>query len=434
MLRHPLARLLVLAILVSASGIGASAEPARLFATEVISGLTRPLAFVADPSDPRVHYVVQQDGRIRTIVNGAVRETDLLDLREVVRSGGEQGLLGLALPDDYAVTGHAFVNFTDARGDTVVARFTRTEGDRLALDPASRLDLQWSDGQRVIAQPFTNHNGGTLRFGPDGMLYIGMGDGGSGNDPQHNAQSPGTLLGKMLRIDVRVPADDARGFRIPDDNPFLPGRDAPVEARPEIWSFGLRNPWKFGFDDPRLGGTGAMLIADVGQSAREEINYEPPDAGGRNYGWRLREGTLPGGAGTSRPPAYLPLVDPIHEYPRTVGQSITGGQVYRGRALGPSHFGRYFFGDFVAGRLFSLLLVVDEATGEASAADVREHTEELGGAGAIGNISAIEADAFGELYVLDFRGGRVLRLDVSPEGGDDEFDPAPGPWSRYRRD
>ena len=284
----------------------------------------------------------------------------------------------------------------------------------------------WGDGQRSIAQPFTNHNGGTLHFGPDGYLYIGMGDGGSGNDPQHNAQDPRTLLGKMLRIDVHVPPDHPTGYQVPADNPFLNGQ--PVDALPEIWAFGYRNPWKFSFDDPRLGGNGAMLVADVGQSAREEVNYEPALAGGRNYGWRLREGLAAGGAGASRPAAYLPLTDPVYEYPRTDGQSISGGYVYRGSALGPTHAGRYFFADFVAGRVYSIGLNVSPATGEATAGARVEHTSELGGVATLGNVSSLDVDSNGELYIVNYSAGRVLKIEpVATDGDGDGLDDG---WER----
>ena len=184
-----------------------------------------------------------------------------------------------------------------------------------------------------------------------------------------------SLLGKMLRIDVGVPDDHPTGYQIPADNPFASG-GGPVAALPEIWSFGLRNPWRYSFDDPGLGGTGALVMGDVGQSRFEEIDYEPRGRGGRNYGWRNREGAHDNV--TSRPPAFLPLVDPIFEYGRSSGQSVTGGFVYRGRALGASYQGRYFFADFEAGRVWSIALAINPTTGEATASNLVEHTGELG--------------------------------------------------------
>src|SRR3954469_14698340 len=213
-----------------------------------VSGLTTPIAIVQDPTDRGVQFVVQQNGGVRT-VRGATIGADFLDLSAVIVSGGEQGLLGLAFAPDAATSGRFFVNFTNRSGDTVVARFRRPSSGAIA-DAASRFDLRWggAGGAAFIPQPFANHNGGNLLFGPDGFLYIGLGDGGSGDDPGHRAQTPTELLGKMLRIDVDVPASDARGYRIPPNNPFTS-----TAARAEIWAFGLRNPWRYTFDDPARG-------------------------------------------------------------------------------------------------------------------------------------------------------------------------------------
>jgi len=376
---------------------------AQLLARVHASGFTQPVAFVQDPTDAAVQLVLEQAGRIRVVRNGAVQATDFLNLTPSVASGGERGLLGLAFSPDYATSGRLFVNFTNTSGDTVVARFKRSSNP-LVGDPASRFDLRWGPGTRTsIAQPFSNHNGGNLGFGPDGHLYIGLGDGGSGNDPDHRAQNPAELLGKMLRIDVNVPDSDATGYAVPSDNPFRSSEG----ARPEIWSFGLRNPWRYSFDDPARGGTGALVIADVGQGQWEEIDYEPRGRGGRNYGWRNREGAHDNV--TSRPPAFLPLTDPIHEYNHSVGASITGGYVYRGSALGASYRGRYFFGDFVRSRVWSIALAVDPDTGEATASNRIEHTAELGGSSALGGVSSFGIDANGELYIVSYAGA-VLQI------------------------
>jgi glucose/arabinose dehydrogenase len=370
----------------------------------IASGLSAPVDFVQDPSDRSVQYIVEQGGRIRVLKAGALRPGDFLNLAGSISSGGERGLLGLAFPPDYATSGRFFVNFTNPAGHTVIARFRRSATNPLLADPASRVDLLWGS-QRFIAQPFSNHNGGHLAFGPDGYLYIGLGDGGSGNDPQHNAQNPATRLGKFLRIDVNVPDSDHVGFRIPPDNPFI-GSPLPG-VLPEIWSFGLRNPWKFSFDDPALGGTGALIVADVGQSAREEINYEPAGRGGRNYGWRNREGRLSNIG--SPPPAYLPLTDPIFDYDRSAGSSVTGGYVYRGLQLGAAMRGRYFFADFISGRLWSLGLSIG-TNGEAQHTGVIDHTAQLGGFAVLGNISSLGVDAAGELYILSYSLGTVRAI------------------------
>ena len=370
------------------------------------SGFSSPVLFLQDPLDIAVQFVVEQGGRIRVVRNGTVLSTDFLDLRSSVLSGGERGLLGMAFEPD-AQSGRFYVNFTNRSGDTVVARFRRSS-DPLVANSTSRFDLRWGGGAAVIPQPFSNHNGGNLVFGPDGYLYIGMGDGGSGDDPDHRAQNPAELLGKMLRIDVRVADDHPSGYQIPADNPFVGGA---LNARPEIWSFGLRNPWRFTFDDPARGGTGALVIGDVGQSSFEEVDYEPRNRGGRNYGWRNREGAHD--HVTSRPPAFLPLVDPIHEYDRAAGQSITGGYVYRGSALGAVYAGRYFFADFVQGRVWSLGLSVDSGTGEARAAGLIDHTSQLGGTSELGTISSFGVDANGELYIVSYSRGAILRISGS---------------------
>lgn len=362
----------IVGLVCAAIVLAPSHAAAQLRAVTYVTGLSSPLAFVQDPGNASIQYVVQQGGRIRVVSNGALLATDFLDLSSEISSGGERGLLGLAFPPDYATSGRFYVNFTRAvDGHTVVARFRRSTADPLIADPASRFDLLWSTGTRFIVQPFANHNGGNLAFGPDGYLYIGMGDGGSGNDPAHNAQNPDSLLGKMLRIDVSVPDSNTSGLAVPTDNPFV------TSSRPEIWSFGLRNPWRWSFDDPSRGGTGALLIADVGQGAFEEVNHEPAGRGGRNYGWRNREGAHETNITPNLPPAFLPLTDPIHEYGRSSGASITGGFVYRGSGLASNYRGRYFFGDFISGRIWSLALTVNATTGDATSSDLVEHTSEL---------------------------------------------------------
>jgi glucose/arabinose dehydrogenase len=398
-------RAFVFASAMAACFVSAHAE-AQLRTRLYASGFSAPLAFVQDPTDRNVQFVVQQAGRIRVVQGGSVLSTDFLNLTNSISSGGERGLLGLAFAPDYATSGRFFVAFTNPAGNYVVARFRRSSNP-LVADPGSRFDLALGGGsQRFVFHPFSNHNGGHLAFGPDGYLYLGLGDGGSGNDPDHRAQDPNDLLGKMLRIDVAVPDSNTQGYAIPPNNPFIGG--GPVAARPEIWAFGLRNPWRYNFDDPNRGGTGALVIADVGQSAFEEIDFEPRGAGGRNYGWRNREGAH--NNVMSRPPAYLPLVDPIFEYGRNEGQSITGGFVYRGNALPPTFRGRYFFADFIAVRVWSLALNQD---GTGSASDLREHTSELGGRALLGNISSFGVDADGELYIVSHENGSILKI-LSP--------------------
>jgi glucose/arabinose dehydrogenase len=388
-------------LLVLVASVASAQTPLR--SRTVASGFTAPVLFLQDPTNRAVQFVVEQGGRIRVVQDGVVLPADFLDLRSAIASGGERGLLGMAIPADGS--GRVFVNFTNPAGHTVVARFKRS-ANPLVADPGSRFDLRWGGGEAFILQPFSNHNGGNLVFGPDGYLYVGMGDGGSGDDPDHRAQNLQELLGKMLRLDVSVPDTHPTGYQIPPDNPFANGG-----GRPEIWSLGLRNPWRFSFDDPSRGGTGAMVIGDVGQSQFEEVDYEPRGRARRNYGWRNREGAHDNV--TSRPPAFLPLVDPIHEYPRSQGQSITGGYVYRGRTLGAAFVGRYFFADYVQGRIWSLALTVDSQTGEATASNVIEHTAELSASGAIGTVSSFGLDADGELYVVAYSRGAVIKITAT---------------------
>jgi glucose/arabinose dehydrogenase len=386
----------------------ACTSASRLTASLVASGFDRPVGVVPHPSDPTVLVVWQQTGRARLIRNGAIDATDFIDLSGEITAGGEQGLLGLAFAPDFSTSGRVFVNFTDRAGHTVIARFQRVTGNNFRLDPSTRFDLQWPDGRRLIEQPYNNHNGGQIAFGPDGYLYIGMGDGGSANDPQHHAQNPQSLLGKMLRIDVSVATSDSRGYRIPATNPFA----ATAGVLGEIWAFGLRNPWRWSFDDPTRGGTGALLIGDVGQAAWEEVNYEPRGAGGRNYGWRNREGAHDNV--TSPAPYSLPLRDPLLEYDRGTGRTVVGGVVYRGSALGAGYRGRYFLADFITNRVWSVALDVDSTSGEARPDDLREHTADLGGATA--SPASFGVDGSGEVLIVTY-GGSVYRLGASGSGG-----------------
>jgi glucose/arabinose dehydrogenase len=384
----------------------AAPSQAQIRARVHASGFSSPVALVQDPVDRTLQYVVEQGGRIRVIRSGSVLPSDFLNLSPFLRSGGEQGLLGLAFAPDFSASGRFYVNFTNTAGDTVVSRFRRAS-DGLVADPSTRFDLRWAGvgSPAVIAQPFANHNGGHLAFGPDGFLYIGLGDGGSADDPQHRAQTPTELLGKMLRIDVNVPLTHPIGYVVPGDNPFV-GR-GPANTRPEIWSFGLRNPWRYSFDDPARGGTGALVIADVGQDAWEEVDYEPRNTGGRNYGWRNREGAH--NHVTSRTAAYQPLTDPAFEYNHSSGQSITGGFVYRGTALPAAFRGRYFFADYVSGRIWSVALTAD-SRGDGQASDLRDHTSELSAGSALGSISSFGVDGDGELYLVSHTRGVILKI------------------------
>ena len=298
----------------------------------VATGLSSPLGLVHAGDGSGRLFIVEQTGRIRIHDGTQVRSTAFLDVGSLITCCGERGLLGLAFHPDYAVNGLFYVHYTNTAGNTAIAHY-RVSADPNVADPAS--------GQFLlnVAQPFTNHNGGQLAFGPDGYLYIGLGDGGSGGDPDNRAQNLGTLLGKMLRIDV----DGGFPYAIPATNPF---RTTPG-ALPEIWAYGLRNPWRFSFDRQ----TGDLFIADVGQSAREEVDFQPSTStGGENYGWRLMEGTACFNPSTACNNGTLTL--PILEYGHSLGCSIIGGYRYRGSRF-PQLTGRYFYGDFCSGRIWT---------------------------------------------------------------------------------
>ena len=332
-----------------------------------VADLEQPLAMVVRADDPAL-YVAEKTGRVVAVEDGRLRT--VLDLRGEVSLGSEQGLLGLAFSPDGRFL---YVNFTDVRGDTHVTEF-RMDGGTAAT--ASRRDVL------VVDQPYSNHNGGHLAFGPDGYLYVGLGDGGSAGDPQDNAQSLRTLLGKMLRIDPRRSA--GRPYTVPDDNPFVE-RDG---ARPEIWAYGLRNPWRWSFDRR----TGDLWIGDVGQSAREEIDFQPASSsGGENYGWDGFEGTL-----VFEEPAPDRAVAPVYEYGRDLGASVVGGFVYRGSEIEGLQ-GHYLFADFYEPEVRVLRIRDGRAIGY----------RDLGVE--VPSIASFGEDARGELYVLSLEGA-VYRL------------------------
>ncbi len=377
----------------------AAGATAQLVAVPVATGFSSSLQYEPDPTRADTAYMVQQGGQIRRLVNGVNTAAYLTIPSGAMTFNGERGLLGMAFAPNFATTRHVYVNFVDQNGNTQISRFTEVGG---TLDYATRFDIL------NVAQPFTNHKGGTLNFGPDGLLYIGMGDGGSGFDPGNRAQTPSTLLGKFLRINPGgddFPNDPNANYAIPTSNPFF-GADA-LGARDEIWSFGWRNPFKWSFDSFGPGATGALIAGDVGQDNWEEIDYEPMGMGGRNYGWVPREGRHNTGRGSA---AYGPLTDPIFEYDHTQGETVIGGVVYRGSALPSFYWGRYFFADYITRRLWSIGLTIGPG-GEATADPVAlEHTNELG---PLGPIVSIDIGHTGEIYVTEHN-GRLFRIGAAP--------------------
>ena len=328
-------------------------------------------------------FVVEQGGTIRVVLDGAVTGSPFLDITSRTAAGGERGLLGLAFHPRFPDDPRLFVNYTDLAGDTVVASYTVAAPGADRVDPATEVVLLRID------QPFANHNGGGVAFGPDGYLYLATGDGGSAGDPHGNGQRLDTLLGKILRIDVdERPVD--RAYGIPPDNPFA-GRGG---ARPEIFLYGLRNPWRISFDRA----TGDLWIGDVGQRAFEEIDVlRAGAAGGLNFGWALMEGfhCYPSGDGCERPELTLPVA----EYGHDLGCSVTGGAVYRGAAF-PALVGGYVFSDSCSG----LLWVIDAAGSE------RREPTLVGETGR--SIAGFGEDESGELYAADL-GGTLLRVIVA---------------------
>jgi glucose/arabinose dehydrogenase len=357
----------------SATTFGPAATSAQFRRARVrlvqVAELQQPVAMAVRPGDQAI-YVAEQTGAVRALRDGKVDPAPVVDVSDQIVVGGEQGLLGLAFAPDGR---HLYLDFTDRAGDTQVVEFAMQ--GRQADSGSQRLVLK-------VDQPFANHNGGQLAFGPDRLLRIALGDGGGGGDPQGNGQSLGTLLGKILRIDPR-PAG-GRPYRVPADNPFV-GRGG---ARSEIWSYGLRNPWRFSFDPA----TGDMWIGDVGQNAWEEIDHEPAGSGGRNYGWSRREGRhdfegeRPAGA-----------VDPVIEYGREGGAcTVIGGSVYRGRRI-PGLRGAYLYGDYCAGWV---------RAARARGGRVAEQRD-LGLS--VPNLTSFGVDPTGELYAMSLA-GPVYRL------------------------
>jgi len=372
----------------SASGETTQARPSAARGVKLV-GVGRfdsPLYVTAPPRDTRRIFVVEQDGVIRVVRAGKRLSRPFLDLRSLVTSGGEQGLLSLAFAPDYARTRRFYVNYTDRSGDQRVVEYrrSRSSADR-ALSDSSRLVL-------VYRQPEANHNGGLVTFGPDRLLYIGTGDGGGANDrhgARGNAQDLGSLLGKILRIDPR--RSGGRPYRVPTSNPFVDR----AGARDEIYSYGLRNPWRFSFDRA----TGDLAIGDVGQGAIEEIDFARKGrARGVNYGWRPFEGSrrTPGIDPGESAPGHVP---PVLELSHADGNcSVTGGYVVRDRRV-PALQGRYVYGDYCKGELRSVKLSAGSARDDRAIPGVRK----------VGQLSSFGEDARGRVYVTSL-GGSVYRF------------------------
>jgi glucose/arabinose dehydrogenase len=369
--------ILAACLLAVIGALPAAAQMPRIRLQEVIAGLTAPVYLTHAGDGSGRLFIVEQAGVIRILVSGVLLPTPFLDLRDRVTSGGEKGLLSVAFHPNYDVNGQFFVNYTtNLNGGlrTVVSEFRAWPPSSNTAEPFERIILE-------VRQPYDNHNGGLNLFGPDGKLYIGLGDGGSGGDPHNYGQRLDTLLGKILRVDV----DGGIPYGVPTDNPFV-GR---ANVRPEIWAYGFRNPWRFAFDPKN----GRMFVGDVGQSAWEEISFVER---GRNYGWRIMEG-----AHCYKPPTGCPtsgLQLPKAEYSHTLGCSVTAGFMYRGTGF-PALRGHFVFGDYCTGLIWSL-----SGGGPWTLAQLLDSPA---------RISSFGLDQAGELYVVDHQ-GRIYKIVSAP--------------------
>ena len=387
-------------------GLSNTASAASL--QQIANGFSSPLYVTSPPGDTSRLFVLEKNsGQIKIIrlAGNTVVSQPFLTVSRLGNSG-EGGLLGLAFHPNYASNQEFYVSMTNSNGDSEIRRYSRSSNPDVALSSDEVL--------LTIPQFASNHNGGWIGFGPDGYLYIAIGDGGSGNDPNKNGQDLTTLLATMLRIDVNgddFPADSSRNYRIPPSNPFISTVIEGVPARPEIWAYGLRNPWRASFDRS----SGDLLIADVGQGEREEVNFQQANSGGgENYGWRLREGDIATpNVGGPRP---ADNVDPIYAYSRNgsafSGRSVTGGYRYRGPVAETS--GLYFFGDFAEGRIWSL---IPQAGGFSQLTDWTSILKP--DQGQVNSISSFGEDAHGNLYVVDFD-GEIFKLVGDVTGTENE--------------
>ncbi|MCA9859319.1 MAG: PQQ-dependent sugar dehydrogenase [Thermomicrobiales bacterium] len=337
----------------------------------IFDGLSSPVGYVDANDGSGRFFIVEQDGRVLVSNGGELLDTPFLDIRTTISTGSEQGLLSIALDPGFGDNGRVFVSFTDTEGDSQVVRYSVRADDPNQLDPETAVTILSLD------QPYPNHNGGDIVFGPDGYLYLGFGDGGSQGDPENRAQNPSELLGKILRIDV---GGDQEPYGIPADNPFVDDSS----FAPEVFAWGLRNPWRLSFDRE----TGDLWIGDVGQSAIEEIDLIPTGTSGQNFGWNIFEGTECYAGECDESGLTMPVEQYTHEY----GCSVTGGYVYRGASI-PDLVGTYLFADYCTGYLWGL---VPNGDGTYTATDFIETSM---------NPSSFAQDASGELYILDLNGG-----------------------------
>ena len=385
--------------LVLSLGIGSHSQTrAALKVEQLVAGLARPVFVCSPPGDSNRLFILEQHvSRIRIFdkTSNSLLPSAFLTITGV-RRGGEQGLLGLAFHPGYETNGYFYININPSGGTnrTEILRY-QAQGD-----PKTATNAIAASRKLILSfvQPYDNHNGGWMDFGPDGYLYISAGDGGSGDDPGNRAQNRSSLLGKILRLDVNVPDNSPTPYAIPDGNPFK----GHATYAQEIWAFGLRNPWRCSFDRE----TGHLWIGDVGQNTREEIDVNPSGVAGLNFGWRPREGLIQNPAFPNEDPV-TPRTDPIFDYGRSLGVSVTGGYVYRGSAV-PELQGKYIFADYGSARFW--LTTLNDTKTNGSTVEIT--TDINPGRTTVRSISSFGQDPQGELYVCELNdtNGKVFRI------------------------
>ncbi len=404
-LRKLLAASLALVLAGCGGGGGSTPSNVAIEGHVVATGLNQPMQYASNPSHATIAYVIERGGALRVLVSDVLQTTPALDISGLLDTGGEGGLLGITFDPNFSSNRFFYLNYTSGSPMTTrVARYTMA-ADGLSASPGSaHLVFAWDQS------PFTNHKGGAINFGADGLLYLGLGDGGSGDDPNNRAQDPQQLFGKILRIDPTgddFPGDPDNNYHIPPSNPFV----GQAGIRGEIWDVGIRNPFRWSFDK----NTGALIIADVGQGAWEEFDYEPAGMGGRNYGWRIREGAHDTGNGGT--PFSNTLLDPFLEVPHPAAEAIIGGFIYRGNLLGSQVHNQYIFGDYVTSKIWAVTITPSGGTAAtvpfSSAVDLTSAINQGLSSGIDGPVS-IDLDSNGEPIVVELNAGRVIRIVPKP--------------------
>ena len=403
MIRHfrSIGFLLLLATIFSCGGSGGAVNPnAVIHGAVVARGFNAPMLYLAAPGNATKAYVLERSGKVKLLVSDVLQPTDVLDITGTVVTTGECGLLGMAFDPNYSSNKFIYLHYSAGSPiETRVVRYTMNSAGTSLGSPFAIFSFQ--------QPPTTNHKGGAINFGSDGFLYIMTGDGGGANDPNNFAQTPTSFLGKILRIDVTgddFPGDPTQNYAIPPSNPWV----GVSGVNPEIWAFGMRNPFRWTVDPV----TGGLLIADVGQDAFEEVDYEPAGHGHRNYGWNMREALHP--TSNAGPAFFTPLRDPFLEYDHSIGETVIGGFIYRGTALDASFRGRYFLADYTIPRIFSIPFSL--TGGEANpvpSSSMSNHTGSINvslGSDAISGPVSVTPDKNGEIMICDLNNGTLIRL------------------------